>query len=459
MVQPRTAPRCPSCQNPIQIRVEQLIDADRDPAAKARLLSGSLNRVRCGVCGWEGQMATPIVYHDPAKELLLTFMPLELGLPKAEQERVIGQLINEATSRLPAEKRKAYLLQPQSVLTHQGLIERVLEADGVTREQLDEQRARIRLLEELLRVSDDEVPAFVTTHDAEMDEVFFQLASLSLQTARDPRAAQAAGQRIDQALELSSLGKRIAAQQEEIRAAAESLSQIREAVTREAVLELMKAAPNKDRVAALATLARPVLDYTFFQDLSGQIEAAQGEERARLADLRSQLLKITQEIDAAQEARIASAGALLQSLAQADNLDEAIQAALPAIDELFLNVLAANLEAAHQRNDSASLAVLQRIDTRLRQILRDSLPPGLRLAQDVIQDRDEAAALRRIDDQPDAVDAEFLSTILAMAQRAGEAGDKDAEARLERLHQHAVGVSMRRQMSGRAGSGSNPTTD
>lgn len=403
-------------------------------------------------------MATPLVYHDPAKELLLTFMPLELGLPKAEQERLIGQLINEATSRLPAEKRKAYLLQPQAVLTHQGLVERVLEADGVSREQLEEQRARIRLLEDLLRTPDDEVATFVTQHDAEMDEVFFQLASLSVQTARDARAAQAAGRRIDRALELSSLGKRIGAQQAEIQAAAESLSQIAEPVTRQAVFDLIKAAPNDDRVAALATLARPVLDYTFFQDLSGKIDAAQGEERERLSALRAQLLKVTQDIDAAQEARIASAGALLQSLARSEDLDQAIQAALPAIDELFLNVLAANLEAARQRSDSASLEILQRVDSHLRQILRDSLPPGLRLAQDVVQEQDESSALRRIDEQREAVDAEFLSTILAMARRVGEAGDKEGEARLERLHRHALGVSMRRQMSGQAGSAADPTT-
>ena len=41
---------------------------------------------------------------------------------------------------LPAEQRKAYLLQPQAVLTLQGMVERILQADGITREQLKGKR-------------------------------------------------------------------------------------------------------------------------------------------------------------------------------------------------------------------------------------------------------------------------------------------------------------------------------
>lgn len=453
MVQTRSGPRCPNCQTPLSVRVEQLVDAERDPGAKARLLSGALNRVRCPTCGWDGLLAAPLVYHDPGKELLLTYMPLELGLSKPDQERIVGQIINEAISRLPAERRKAYLLTPQAVLTHQSLIERVLEADGVTREQLDEQRARIRLLEDLLRAPEESLPAFVAEHDAELDDLFFQLAGLSLQTARDTRAAQAAGQRLEQALELCTYGKRIAARQAEVQAAAESLGRIQEPVTREAVLDLLVQAPSEDRVSALAALARPVLDYGFFQILSDRIEAAQGDERQRLTALRGRLLLITQEVDAAQEARVAAAGAVLQSLVRANDLDAAIREALPAIDDLFMSVLAANLEAARQRNDTSAVQALERIDRRLQELIRDSLPPSLRLAQDVVEEEDESAARKRIDESDEAVSPEFLSTLLAMAGRLGEAGDAEGASRLERLHRHAVGASMRRKMEGGATAG------
>jgi hypothetical protein len=151
MAQSLTQIRCPNCSNPVQAQIMQLVDIDQDPSAKAHLLSGSHNHVQCGVCGYQGQVATPIVYHDPGKELLLTFIPVELGMPKDEQERVLGRLINQAIDRLSAEQRKGYLLQPQAVLTFQGLIERILEADGITKEEIEAQREKLRLFEDLLR--------------------------------------------------------------------------------------------------------------------------------------------------------------------------------------------------------------------------------------------------------------------------------------------------------------------
>jgi hypothetical protein len=440
--------RCPNCQSPLSIRVEQLIDVERDPGSKARLLSGSLNRVRCPTCGWEGQLATPLVYHDPGHELLLTYMPVEVNLPKAEQERLIGQLINQAVSQLPAERRKGYLFQPQAVLTLQGLVERILQADGITKEQLEEQRARVRLLEELVRTPAEGLAAFAAQHDLELDEVFFQLASLSLQTARDERAARALSDRLEQVLALTTYGKRLLAREADVRAAAESLGQLKEPLTREAVLDLIQQSPGHERQAALATLARPVLDYGFFQLLSERIERAQGEEKEALVSLRQRLLQVTQEIDAAQEARVGQAAALLQALVQAENLDQALERALPAVDDLFLGLLAANLQAAQERGEPRVLDRLTEIDRRLRELIKESLPPGLQLAQQVLDEPEEAAARRRIDDAGEALDADFLNTMLSMAQRLEGAGDAEGAARVQALHRYAVGVSMRRKMAG-----------
>ena len=439
--------RCPNCQSPLSIRVEQLIDVERDPGAKARLLSGSLNRVRCPSCGWEGQLATPLVYHDPAHELLLTYMPVEINLPKAEQERLIGQLINQAINQLPAERRKGYLFQPQAVLTTQGLVERVLGADGITHEQLEEQRTRVRLLEAFLRTPPEGLAAFAAQHDAELDETFFRLATVSLQAARDERSARALSERLELALPHTTYGKRILAREAEVRSAAESLSQLKEPLTREAVLDLILQAPSEERQMTLASLARPALDYAFFQALSERIERAEAPEKVRLAAVRQRLLQVTQDIDAAQEARVADAGAVLQALLQAEDLDQALAQALPGVDDLFLSLLSANLQAAQQRGDQKTLQRLMEIDRRLREIIQESLPPGLQVAQQVLDEPDEAAAQRRLDEAGEALDDDLLNTLLSMAQRLESSGDAEGAARVQRLHRYAVGVSMRRKMA------------
>jgi hypothetical protein len=437
---------CPNCRSPLQAPLTQLIDVRSDPAAKTRLLSGSLNFVRCPVCGYQGQLATPLVYHDPDKELLLTYMPVELSLPKDDQERLLGRLINQSIDRLPAEQRKGYLLRPQAVLTMQGLVERVLEADGITREQLDAQRAKLRLFEELLRIPPEQVAAFVAEHDAQLDAGFFQLASLSLGSTPDQRAREAGASRLDQAIQLTSYGKQLQAQEAELRSAAESLQRLGEGLTREKLLDLIAQAPNRERVRALVSLARPGLDYGFFQALSERIAAAKPPESERLTALRSQLLELTEEIDKAQQARVERAAALLESVMNAADLDQAVQAALPWIDELFLSILRANLRAAREASDEQAQARLQQIEDRINQAVLDSLPPGLRLAQRLLQAEDEAEAERLLDQSAAEVDEDTLNALLSASQRLEGQDEGGAADRLRRLHRLALRQSMRAKL-------------
>jgi hypothetical protein len=447
MVAPGTTIQCPNCKSSIQAEVHQLIDVGQDPAGKARLLSGSLNHIQCPVCNYQGQLATPLVYHDPEKELLLTFVPVELGVPKDEQERLLGRLINRAIDHLPAESRKGYLLQPQAVLTMQGLVERVLEADGVTKEELDAQRAKIRLFEELLRAAEESVGQFVADHDSDLDDIFFQLGALSLQATADENSRQAATQRLERALELSSYGQQVAAREAEVRAAAESLRAAGDQLTREKLLEIVLEAPNDERVRALTSLARPAMDYGFFQLLSDKIEASEGNQQQHLTELRQQILEVTEQLDQAQEARINQASQLLATLVQADDLDQAVRAALPLIDELFLSVLAANIQSASERSDEQALNRLREIDQQLRTAIRESMPPSLQLAQRLLDTEDETEAQAILEDSVALIDDQVLGALISTAERLESAQDPEGAARLRRLHRSALRLSMKAKMA------------
>src|SRR5574342_544139 len=154
---PQTQIACPRCRQQLPANVEQLFDVTQDPQAKQRLLGGVSNMARCPYCGYQGRLATPIVYHDNDKELLLTFFPPELSMPLNEQERIIGPLIKQITDRLPPEKRKAYLLSPTANLTFESMVQVILGKDGVTPEMLKEQQDRVALIERLLQASSNDV--------------------------------------------------------------------------------------------------------------------------------------------------------------------------------------------------------------------------------------------------------------------------------------------------------------
>jgi hypothetical protein len=442
-----TQVRCPNCQSPIQAEIEQTVDVAEDPSAKSRLLSGRLNHIRCPNCGYQGQLATPLVYHDPQKELLLTYMPPEVGMNKDEQERAIGRLINQIIDRLPQEQRKAYLLQPSSALTLQGLIEQVLAADGITKEDIEAQQSKLRLFEQLINTPEDGLETFVQEHDEELDQAFFQLASMALQSIDDERVVNAAAQRLDRAIRLSSVGADIQAQEEELRAAAEQLSEMGEDLTRESLLDLLVSAPNENRVSALVNLTRPALDYAFFQLLSERIDKAEGEEAERLTALREQALEITQAIDRAQQARAEQSASLLKTLIQADDLDEALQAILPAVDDMFLGTLQANLTAARERGNQQAVERLEEIERRLTELIQQSLPPSLALAQRVLDTEDIDAAKQILTQSAGTIDDQLLGALMGTATRLEQAGQPEQADRLKQLHRHAAGLLMRRKMS------------
>jgi hypothetical protein len=439
---------CPNCQSSIQAQIEQLIDVGQEPAGKSRLLSGSLNYVRCPVCSYEGQLATPLVYHDPEKELLLSFVPVEISMPKDEQEQVIGRLINQAIERLPAEQRKGYLFQPQAALTMQGLVERVLEADGITKEDLDAQREKLLLFEELLKLAPENLEAFVEEHDESLDAAFYQLATLSIQATDDETARAAATQRVEASLDYSAYGKKIKAQEAEVKAAAESLRELGDSLSREKLLELFIDAPTEERITALANLTRPALDYAFFTQLTEQIDKAKGEEAQKLTSLRVKLLELTERIDKIQEARVEQSAALLRALIEAENLDDALLSALTLVDEVFLGLLQANIQAAKEEGQNPELlAKLEEIDQKVQNLIVQSLPQGLKLAKQILEAESEEEAMQRLEQSSAEIDEDLLGSFIASAQRMEEQGDSEGAERLRGLHKHALRLSMQAKMA------------
>jgi hypothetical protein len=446
MPQTLTQIQCPQCKAPTQTAIEQFIDAGKEPAAKARLLANALNVVQCQVCGYEGQLATPLVYHDQEKELLLTFVPPELAMKKDDQEKAIGKLINALMEDLPAEDRKAYLLQPVPMLTKQGLIERILEGDGITREQIEDQRARMRIFEQMMNASEDNLEQFVVEHDEQIDSTFLQLANLSIQSIRDQRVREVAAQRLSRGLEFSSLGKQIKAQEETLRAAAESLQEAGTELTRERLLELVIEATEEERVSAIVSLARPGFDYAFFQLLSDRIDEAKDKEQQRLTALRDQILKQVEEIDEIQRERLGLVSARLQAIVEAENMDEALQQTLPYVDDLFISVLQASLQAAVERDDKETVEKLQEIDRQLGELIRASLPPGLLLAQELLEMQDPGKARELLEQSVEKIDDQLLGGLLSAVQRVEAAGDKEKTDELMELYRLALRLSMRSKM-------------
>jgi len=416
---------CPRCRQPLVADVEQLFDVSQDPDAKRRILSGQFNVARCQSCGYEGGLAVPVVYHDPDKELLLTYFPPELSVGVNEQEKMIGPIISSVMNRLPAEKRKAYLLQPRTMLTLQTLVDTILEADGITKDMIEAQQKRVGLLQRIITASSADVRAdIVKQEEALIDNAFFTILSTLIQNAMqggDERAARVLATIQQELLQNTAVGRQLMEQSKETEAAIKDLQDAsKDGLTHEKLLDLIVNSPSPIRVAAYVSLARSGLDYTFFQLLSERINAASGEAQDKLIALRDQLLDLTREVDEALAARRAQATALLNQILAADNIESSAQQHLAEMDDFFAQALRNELELAQRNNDAAKLQKLSRLMSVLE--AASAPPPEVGLIQELIQAKDDAGMEKILADHQEMVTPEFLEVISAVIHQSQEQG-------------------------------------
>ena len=421
---------CPSCSNQFQSPVDQVLDVRSDPSAKSRVLNGLVNMTDCPHCGARGALNLPFFYHDPDKELALVYMPMEAGQDNLQRQQVIGGYTKAVMDSLPAEERKAYLLQPQIYLTPQNMVNRILEADGVTPEMIEEQRAKVALLRRMIEATSDEVlEAMIKENDAAVDAEFLRLLTVNLEMAESNDDA-ANTQRLlkvrDRLLELSSAGRSALARSEVLRA-------LREEPTREKLVDLLIDAPDEEMRRMLISFSQPLVDYRFFQHLTARIEAAsEPSEKKRLGGLRTEVLGIRDQLTEEARELFETRAALLRQLLVSKNPEQLARRHFWELDEAFIAILRANLEEAQSTGNQNALAALQSVQEIVLQLAEEATPPEIRFLNRLMraesdEDVDQVLADNR------ALVTERVVQVLEEAQANMPEDDADATERIATL--------------------------
>jgi hypothetical protein len=450
---PQTQIACPRCRQMIAANVEQLFDVTQDPQAKQRLLGGVSNMARCPHCGYQGRLATPIVYHDNAKELLLTFFPPELGLPLNEQEKVIGPLIKQIMDRLPAEKRKGYLLNPVPNLTYESMVQLILGKDGITPEMLKEQQERVAIVERLLQASAPDVRSEIIKQNINLfDEQFFALFSRLAQSAAQSGQEPVARAMMDlqkQLLEETEFGRGLKESVGELESASKELQALGQELTREKLLDLVIAAQNDARIRAYTSLVRSGMDYQFFQMLTERIDKASGEEKARLESIRDKILGFTNEIDKQLEARYKQAQDFVESILAQDDVVQAVQQNLDGFTQDSVDIVNQMLRQASEKNDYTRMGKLQKMVEVLRQA---STPPEVEFIEHLLDAPDDASLDKMLSDNANLLNDQFMESLIglvAQVDQAAEQGNPEAKAlseKLSKVYKSALKFSMKKNM-------------
>ncbi len=435
---PQTQIACPNCRQMIKANVEQLFDVTQDPQSKQRLLGGASNMARCPHCGYQGRLATPIVYHDNEKELLLTFFPPELNVPLNEQEKILGPVIKKVMDALPPEKRKAYLLNPTPNLTYDSMIKVILGKDGVTPEMLKEQQDRVQVVERLLQASSPDVRSEIIKQNAKiLDEQFFalfsRLAQSAAQSGQEP-VARALVEVQKQLLEETEFGRQLKETVAEMEVAQKALQEAGQGLTREKLLDLVIEAPNEARLKAYISMARGGMDYQFFQSLTERIEKASGDERTKLEQTRDRLLELTSEIDKQLEARYKQAQEFVESLLAQEDVERAIQNNIEGITQDVVDIMSQMLRQASEKNDYVRMGKLQKMLELLRSA---STPPEVAFVEQLLDAPDQAALEKMLEDNKAVINDQFMQALIglvAQVDQAAEQGNPEAQALSEKIN-------------------------
>jgi hypothetical protein len=425
-----------------------VIDAQLDPDSKLRLMSGRLNTVQCPNCGTPVAVASPLIYHDASKELLITFVPMELGIPKDQQDKIIGDLIKELTRQLPEGGFKGYFFNPRQALTMPGLVEQVLHADGVTPEMMEQSRQRARLIEQFLQAPEEQLAALVQQHDAEIDAPFLQSMGMFVQRALmdgQQEAAQTIAQVQQRIMQLSSYGQTLIQetrrQEQTVRAVQEDVVALGQTPTRADFMKLVLSyIDDEERLQALVGLVRPAFDYQFFSDLTLTIGQAPAEDRAALENLRDRLNNLTQMVDAEAEEALQEAAALLQAALQSPDPDAFLSENAPLLDDAFMAVLSANIQRAEEEKNVQASARLKQIYEKVVTVLQANMSPELTFVNQLLSAPSEAAASEILREQGKAFGPGLPGLLKAVEQSLAQRGADELVARLRALQAEAAAL-------------------
>ena len=448
---------CPSCGQPMVAEIFQVIDANREIQLKEILLAGGLNFSQCQLCGFQGQLPIPLVYHDKEKDLLLTFSPPDTNKTMEEKEAALAPLLKQVIDNLEPQDRKGYLFQPQAMLTMNNLVKNVLLADGITDEMIQAQQEKMKLLDTLFNKDGEQLKKSVIENNENIDREFFAIfaeISQRIISSRDEKSIEKIKNVQDVLMAETDIGKEILSETREIQAATQSLEALGENLTRGSLLELVISAPNLERVKAFAGLVRPAMDYEFFQNFTERIEAADESDRKDLVEKRNLMLKVTQEIDEQLQQKVSEATDTINRIIENESIEEGLMKNIGLVDQLFVQALSGEINQAEESENEERKEKL----IELFQIIQEmTTPPELKKVEELVALSDDSSklekALDEIDPELSVKIIEYLTSIISNYedQAVNEEADNleqlnDTLARLKIVFNELLRKSMKSKM-------------
>lgn len=419
---------CPACGTRYRANVYTIVDVTQQPELKQDLLAGRLNVGICPQCSYSLLLGAPLVYHDASKELFLAFFPQEIGMSAEDQERFLGDATRALMSTMLADTPRGYMLTPKRFISLMSLVDTILEADGIPREVMEQQRQRIDLIGQMLQVMHDEqqLAALVQQHREALNYEFFATIGAFIEASNQenrPEAAQQLGQLHEVLLRLTGID-------------ASQLQPSESAEVKDLIEQLSNV--SEEDLETMVAQRRAALDYSFFQSWTTRIEqleqAGKHEEAQRMTERRARILETLERLDKEVQDLLESRDGLLREVLAAPDARAALEGLGDQLDEAFIAVVTLNLATLQQAGgQEQTVARLEAINQLAVEVLQERLPPEERFINALLlaNSHEESVALMR--QNAAMVTTDFVKKLNELADEQEKQGVKANAERLRQL--------------------------
>jgi len=420
---------CPRCQTPFTAEVFQLIDVGQQPELKTLVLSGQLNIADCPTCGLTFPVLTPLVYHDPANEIFMVHVPMELNMSTEQREQMIGRIVQQVMNSLPPEQRKAYLFTPEEILTMPTFQEKILATEGVTPEMIARQRQQSELIQKLTTADRDVATVLLEDNKGLVDETFFAILSQAIEAVSqsDNNAAIKLINVRAKLMQTTEVGQQLEKRQTALSAFQKEAQQ--DGLTTQLFLKHLLANQHDDIIVDnLIMIGQQALSYELFAQLSEEIEKKEklggATAAANLIALREKLLEVFEELQRQSQELMARAGATLQALLEADDMAAAVRERMEEIDDAFMYVLSMNIQQLEQGGRQQEAQLLRDVHGQIISEMENQAPPEVRFLNQLVRTREEAGIRQLLQENAPLVNEQLLQLLQAVSQDAMGAGQQ-----------------------------------
>ena len=322
-------------------------------------------------------------------------------------------------------------MQPETILTLQTFMERVLETEGITKEMIERQRTQVELVNTLATADRDVVDYLLKDRAKEIDETFFSILQSAIEEANQTGQEEQAIKLINLRVRLfqeTEVGRQLEKRQVALTAFQKEAQKAGSLTPAIYLKHLIKNSDDEVILDTVIAMGQQALSYEFFTLLTEEIEKKKqlgGDTAAQpLMALREKLLAVYDDLQQQSQQIMVKAGETLNAILTSDDYVAEIRNRLDEIDDAFMYVLSANIGEFEKGGQQEQADALKQIYQTILAVMEEQAPAEVRFVNQLVRTRDPEVRRQLLDENPAMVQPELVQVLTAVRGEAEGAGQQ-----------------------------------